>query len=116
MAALVTLSGLEPQNNYGRTNRVDAFLERRVRDAGPTDLTAIGADTEGVSAWVRVATDTGALDTALSLKVPWDSAEYRIYVREVERFFIDDTGIVREPHPGGELSERVVFADRIPLG
>ncbi|WP_328457967.1 hypothetical protein [Amycolatopsis sp. NBC_00438] len=112
----VTLSGLGPANGFGRTNRVDAVLERRAPAPGRVDLAAIGADSAGVPAWVRVHTVTGGLDTALPvLPVPDDVGMYRVYIREVERFFIDDSGIVREPHPGGELSERVVFADTVAL-
>jgi hypothetical protein len=111
-------------SNYGRTNRVDAILERCDTDPNTVSLTAIGPgvaapapgmDVGGVPSWLRVQIVSGGLDTPLpELAVPAEGT-YRLYVREVERFYIGDHEMIQEPHPGGELAERAVFADVIPL-
>ncbi|GGM90525.1 hypothetical protein GCM10011609_29420 [Lentzea pudingi] len=120
----VTLTGRGPMSGSGRTNRVDAILERCDADPNTVALTAIGPvlavpapgmDVGGVPSWLRVQTVSGGLDVPLpELTVP-DEGAYRLYVREVERFYIGDVELVQEPHPGGELAERVVFADVVPL-
>lgn len=121
----VTLAGRGPASNYGRTNRVDAILERCDADPATVSLTAIGPgvavpapgmDVGGMPAWLRIQTVSGGLDVPLpELPAPAADAAYRLYVREVERFYIGDVELLQEPHPGGELAERVVFADVIPL-
>lgn len=120
----VTLGGRGPLSLVGRTNRVDVMVER-LNAAGGVDPSTVGltdlgglAGAGGVAAWARVpgAAVSGGLDVALPvLAIPAGDGPMRLYVREVERFFTGDAGVVIEPAPGGELSERVVFADTIAL-
>lgn len=119
----VTLAGRGPASGFGRTNRVDAMVERLNAPAGtdPADiaLTDLGGAAGAVASWGRLAGHavTGGLDTPLPvLPLPTAEGPLRLYVREVERFYTGDAAVVIEPAPGGELSERVVFADTVPLG
>jgi hypothetical protein len=118
----ITLEGLGPASNVGRRNRVDAHLERL---EAPTDvpldavdLAALGPDASGLPAWTRVAgaAVTGGLGSPLPiLAIPAGPGRFRLVVKEVERFFVDDFGTIVEPPPGGDLTERIVFTDIVNL-
>ena len=104
--AIVKLEGLVPSGP--RANRVDVVIEQRVQaaDAGDSALTLGGDGT-----WQFFTSMSGAVDQDLFVQVP-DSDDVRIRVREVE-FIGRDTN----PALGtvGELQERVVFTDTVPL-
>jgi len=118
----VMLAGTGVTSNVQRTNRVDAFLERlQAPDdvaAESVDFVAVGSDTGGVPAWVRVpgaAASRGLGEMLSVLRIPEGPGRYRLRVVEVERFFSDDSGVIVEPATGGALSERIVFTDIVPL-
>jgi len=117
----VTLNGIGPASSAGGPNRVDAHLERldapRDVPANAVELAALGTDTDGLPAWRRVegAAVTGELGSPLAiLAIPHGPSRIRLVVKEVERLVADD-GIVIEPTPSDDLTERIVFTDVINL-
>ena len=115
----ITLSGLQPSAPPGppegpfdpltpRRTRVDAHLEELPVQAGRPDVTAV--DAQLAVGWRRVATASGEVDEDLELTLPAGDRPLRLVVREVERLRPLNT-----EGPEGELRDRVVFLDVVPL-
>jgi hypothetical protein len=109
----VVLRGLGPEASASvPPNRVTACLERLPAQAGRPDLTAARADL-GVG-WQRAPGTlvSGALNEQLAaIAIPAGDESLRLVVREVEQF----PGSVPADTLGGELDERTVFVDVIPI-
>ncbi len=113
----VTLSGLQPaaadddpqvgDSVVPRPTRVDAHLETLPAQLGRPDITATGEQL--TLGWRRVGTASGRIGEELAVQVPPGDQPLRLVVREVERF-------AGGGGPGaGELGERVVFIDVLPI-
>ena len=105
-ALIVQLTGTGPDGP--RQNRVDVLIEHGT--SGAALLT--GLDSDQAPSWQRLpgASVSGPLNSALPpLSIPRTGDLLRIYVREVEQ-----PGALPGASPGGgELAERVVFADYV---
>jgi hypothetical protein len=133
----VRLEGADrPTSSTNFRNRVDVTLEQFVLGGDPilppgmpasaVDLTALGSAPDGIPAWVARASASGDLNDPDPIRLELPSSEeflvgsLRIRVREVE---LVDTRLTAgelppEPQTGssGELKERTVFIDVVPLG
>ncbi|HWH15563.1 MAG TPA: hypothetical protein VNT51_12530, partial [Miltoncostaeaceae bacterium] len=108
----VLLAGTGPAGPAA--NRVEALLERAPGpDAAAAHLSALGGAPDAFAWSATGVRATGALDADLTLELPPGTAPLRVRVREVEHVGAD------APSPaagaGGELGERVVFTDLVPL-
>jgi hypothetical protein len=130
----VRLDGVDrPISSTYFRNRVDMILEQLVLGGDPilppemptsaVDLTALGAAPDGIPVWVERASTSGDLNDPIRLGLP-SSEEFlagalRIRVREVELVNTRATANELPPEPqmgsSGELQERTVFTDVVPL-
>ena len=116
----VTLQGLGPLGL--RQNRVEAILETCQLPSGvpasAVDLIAFEPPTDGTLAWVAVpgqVRQSPLGSGGLQLTIPEGSGAFRVRVREVE-LVGSETGVAPlQTSTLGELTERVVFADILPL-
>jgi hypothetical protein len=115
----ITLSGLQPDAPPGppegpfepltpRRTRVDAHLEELPVQAGRPDVTAV--DAQVAVGWRRIATVSGEIGQDLDLALPAGDRSLRVVVREVEQL-----RPLTAEGPEGELGDRVVFLDVVPL-
>ena len=105
------MSGAQPAASTG--NVVEVFVEQA--DTPTTVLTAVGAPTEGVAAWIRMPGPpvSGPPGATLTVALPDGIGRAsRLYVREVESL-LGDPSAAGTPYE--ELGRRVVFADHVDL-
>ena len=116
----VTLEGLGPTGP--QRNRVEAILETCRLPAGisasEVDLIAFEPPTDGTLAWVAVPGQVRQSDLGsggMRLTIPEGAGAFRVRVREVELVGSETGAPPLQTTTIGELSERVVFADVVPL-
>ena len=116
----LTLDGLGPTGP--QRNRIEALLEECRLPAGVSpslvEFSALETVTDGTPAWVPVQGQISRSDLGsggLQLSIPGGSGPVRVRVREIE--LVGSEAGVPAPHTTtpDELSERVVFADVLPL-
>lgn len=111
-ALLVRVDGLGPQGP--NENRVDVIVETRAA-ATSIDVSALSPP-EGIDAWTAAEIVSGRLGQQIQVSRPAAAAgTLRVRVREVELLAPAGVPPAAQTGSAGELSERVVFTDLIPI-
>jgi hypothetical protein len=109
---VVQLDGLGPQRP--NENRVDVIVERRM-EATAIDVSALGP-TDGVDAWTSIEIASGKLGEQIHVaRLAATPGTLRVRVREVELLAPAGQPPTAQSGSEGELAERVVFTDLIPV-
>jgi hypothetical protein len=109
---VVQLDGLGPQGP--NENRIDVIMEKRTASSA-IDLSALTA-ADGVDAWTAVEFSSGRLGQQIPMPRPATAAgTLRLRIREVELLAPAGQPSAAQATTPGELTERVVFTDLVPL-
>ncbi len=114
----VAVKGFAPQVPHH--NRVDVILERASAAALVPEaitLTAFEPPPDGTPAWVPLIDRIAHLEPGgeVTVQVPPTAGPFRLRVREVELIGPDDGSFPPQSGTSAELTERIVFADVLPL-